>query len=138
MHFVDRELHFTSNRKKVEFNFVIVLSIAGIFILTFFNSWNWFLILRGLTTIEFWMSSVKLSKNKTTVINDYSLGLKNNFYQVFGTHSKWKALFIPDIKKLPYSGLEWSKIIYYFVNFKGIKEQNDYHALNAEDTQMEK
>ena len=103
--------HFTNNKRKVEFKFVIVLCIAGSVMLTFFNVWNWFLILKGSTTIEFWTRSPIPSKNKFTVINDFSLGIKDNFYVTFGTHNPFKVLFIPSIKSLSYSGLEWSKII---------------------------
>ena len=136
MYFTGREIHFTSNKKKVEFNFVIVLSLAGAGILTIFNTWNWYLILRGLTTIEFWMSSVKLSKNRYTVINDFSLSWRKNFFLVFGTNSIFRALLFPSITKLPFSGLEWSKMLNYYVRFNKLHDFNSYTGLRSNDRNL--
>lgn len=122
------DFHIISNKKRVEFKFVVVLSIAGAVILTLFNIWNWYLVLRGWTTIEFWLSTVVLSKNKYSVINDYSLGVRDNFYMVFGTHRVLSALFGLSLSQLPFSGLEWSKIMNY--NIKFMKLDVDFIEIN--------
>lgn len=116
----NKEIFYLSQRKKTEFGFVVILCLAGLIILFLFNIWNWFLLLKGLTTIEFWTSHTILSKNNYTVINDFSLGWKTNFFLVFGTKNVFQALFIPTIKKLPYSGLEWSKLVYENIKFNNI------------------
>lgn len=126
---INMKMH--SSRKISEFNFVVILCMAGSVILIFFTSWNWFLILRGNTTIEYWSPSYKPSKNRYTVINDFSMGWEDNFFMVFGTKNILKAIFIPSTKPLPYSGLEWSKIVYEKVAFKGIKDFNSYNEIET-------
>lgn len=120
-----------SSRKISEFNFVVILCMAGSVILIFFTSWNWFLILKGNTTIEYWSPSYRPSKNKYTVINDFSMGWEDNFFMVFGTRNIIKAIFIPSTKPLPYSGLEWSKIVFEKVAFQGIKDFNSYNEIQT-------
>ena len=120
-----KDAYFQNQRKKTEFNFVVILCFSGSIILFFFSLWNWFLILRGNTTIEFWIGGLKGSKNVNTVINDFNLGSwGDNFFIVFGTYNVFKAIFLPSIKKLPFSGLEWSKIVYEEARFGNIGEYN--------------
>jgi hypothetical protein len=94
--------------KTMEFNFVAILSFVGFILLIFFNSWNWFLVLKGNTTIEYW--SLKAGFGNAA-IKDFSMpNWRDNIFMVFGTHSLFNAIFIPSVKKLPYSGLEWTKL----------------------------
>jgi len=107
-------------RKTTEFNFVCTLSLVGFFLMIFFNGWNWFLVLRGNTTIEYWTLKADVNYNKT--IKDFSLQTwRENIYLVFGTTSLFNAIFIPSIKKLPLSGLEWTKLAYPSFNFQIIE-----------------
>lgn len=103
-------LFFSNNVRNLptQFNFVCILCIAGTFLLLFFNVWNWFLVLNGNTTIEFWSSRMGVSSNG--LISDFSFNsIYENIYLVFGTKSILKAVFVPSVKMLPYSGLEWSR-----------------------------
>jgi len=104
-------ISFSSIKKPVEFTFVTVLCLVGMLILIFFNSWNWFLVLRGNTTIEFWMFKTK--SNTKNVIKDFGFNdWRDNIYIVFGTRSLLEAIFIPSYKRLPFSGVEWTKLEY--------------------------
>lgn len=97
-------------RKTTEFHFVTVLSGVGMFLMVFFNSWNWFLIYKGNTTIEYWSIKANMT-NPNTPIKDFSMpDWKDNLFLVFGTRSLLRAIFVPSIKRLPVSGLEWTKM----------------------------
>ncbi len=93
----------------MQFNFVCILCLTGMLLLLFFCSWNWFLVLNGNTTIEFWTDRAGVNSN---IITNFSLGeLSENIYMIFGTKNLFRAVFIPSIKMLPYSGLEWSRLV---------------------------
>jgi hypothetical protein len=102
----------SSIKKSQEYNFVFILCLAGVFLLTFFNSWNWFLVLKGFTTIEYWTNS-SFNKGNSLNLNEYQMeDWKGNIELIFGTKNIWKAIFIPSIKKLPYSGLEYTSMVF--------------------------
>ena len=78
----------------------------------FFNSWNWFLIINGNTTIEYWTRKSGVHQ-ATTPIKDFSFpNWRDNMFLVFGTKSLLSAILFPSIKKLPLSGLEWTKLAF--------------------------
>lgn len=109
-------IFFFNNVKDMplQFNFVCILCLTGMVLLLFFNSWNWFLVFNGNTTIEFWSYKAGISSNG---INNFSMNeIKENIFMVFGTKSLIKAILIPSIKMLPYSGLEWSRLV--DINYK--------------------
>ncbi len=113
-----------------EFNFICILAMAGSIILLFFNTWNWFLVLNGNTTIEYW--SLKGGAVNEYVISDFSLDtIMENLYMTFGTKSLLKAIFIPSIKRLPYSGLEWSRLC--DKEFK-LDYLDDYEGIDSNDS----
>lgn len=120
-----------------EFNFVAILSGTGFILMIFFNSWNWFLVLNGNTTIEFWSRQAEI---KTVGgIDNFNLGnWRENLYVVFGTKSLVKAIFIPSIRKLPYSGLEWSRLVDHNYKIIGLEANNgsDYDDILIEDAMM--
>jgi palmitoyltransferase len=102
----------SSIKKSQECSFVFILCLAGVFLLTFFNSWNWFLVVKGFTTIEYWTNSA-FSKGSTLNLNEFQMGeWSENIELIFGTKNIWKAIFIPSIKKLPYSGLEYTAMVF--------------------------
>jgi hypothetical protein len=99
----------TNVKKTQEFHFVTVLALVGFFLMIFFNSWNWFLVVKGNTTIEFW--TLRGGIASPNPIKDFTLNTwRDNVYLVFGTRSLIKAIFLPSVKKLPLSGLEWTKL----------------------------
>ncbi len=104
-------ISFSTIKKPTEFTFVTVLCFVGMLILIFFNTWNWFLVFRGNTTIEFWM--LKSGVNSKNILKDFSFNdWRENLFVVFGTRSLFRAIFIPSYKKLPFSGIEWTKLEY--------------------------
>ena len=109
-----------------DFKFICILSTAGCVILTFFNTWNWFLVINGNTTIEFWSIKAGL---KSSI--DFSLSnWRENLFIVFGTRSLLKSLFVPSITKLPYSGLEWSRLIDDGYSARDINDSVGYEVIN--------
>jgi hypothetical protein len=93
-----------------EVRYISILGISGLIIETFFCGWNWFLAINGNTTLEFWADKTEFYLDGG--INNYSFGnWRNNLFYVFGTTNLFKMLFIPSIKKLPFSGLEISRFV---------------------------
>jgi hypothetical protein len=104
----------TSLKKTTEFQFVAILAGVGSILMVFFNSWNWFLIVNGNTTIEYWTRKSGVFSS-ISPIKDFSMPKwRDNLFMVFGTRSLLKAIFIPSIRKLPISGLEWTKLAFPF------------------------
>ena len=93
-----------------EVKYMSVLGISSLVIEIFFSGWNWFLAFRGCTTLEFWADRTDFALEGG--IRDYSFGhWRKNLFYIFGTESLIKILFVPSIKKLPFSGLELSKFV---------------------------
>ena len=102
-------LFLSKLKKSDEFNFISVLCLAGMIIMFFFNSWNWFLVIRGNTTIEFW--SLKSGIKTEGKIKDFSLPYwRDNLFLVFGTRSMVQAVCCASKRRLPVSGVEWTKL----------------------------
>jgi hypothetical protein len=84
--------------------FLTVLDATLACILFLFNAWNWFLLLFGLTTLEFFTQVMKGKK----MVYDYSFEtLRDNVYKVFGTNSYW-GILSPSLRSNAFTGLEWS------------------------------
>lgn len=111
-----------------EILFITIVSCAGFFIALFFSVWNWSLIIRGYTAIEFWQRKKGLIKmkdesSKEGQIYNFSSGkVKEHLFETFGDTNILSILFCIKRKKLPYSGIELSR--YYDKSFtvKGIEE----------------
>ena len=102
-------LFTTKLKKSNEFNFISVLCLVGMILMSFFNTWNWFLVFRGNTTIEFW--SLKSGFKTESKIKDFSLPKwRDNIFLVFGTRSMFQAIFCASKRRLPVSGIEWTKL----------------------------
>ena len=93
-----------------EIEYLGFLGIVCIFIEMFFSGWNWFLAINGNTTLEYWSKRTGYELFKG--IKNYSFGTwRKNLFYIFGTSNLFKIIFVPSIKKLPFSGLEISKFI---------------------------
>ena len=117
-----------------QFQFLCILSFTSFIILFFFNSWNWFLALNGYTTIEFWGEKSGHIIEKFGPVS-YNFGnWKKNIFSVFGSDNLFFIIFVPNIRKLPYSGLEWSKYIddnFEVEGIENIKESNEEIEINV-------
>ena len=106
-----------------ELSFVTIIGMCGIAISTFFNIWYWTLILCNKTSIEFWSGRLRV---RNWVVKSYSLKtFKENLYFTFCCKNIFKILFIPSLKSLDISGLEWSKIADPSFEINGIKNNID-------------
>ena len=93
-----------------EIRYISVLGIVSLIVEIFFSGWNWFLAINGNTTLEFWASKTDYKFNEGII--NYSFGnWKKNLFYIFGTENIFKILFFPHVKKLPFSGLEFSKYV---------------------------
>lgn len=89
----------------------MIINIVCSFMTSFFIMWQWIFVLKGITTIEYWMKRTR--KNNGDIIKDYSLwDWKDNLMVVFGTRSLLKALFVPSIKRLGLNGTEWTRLVF--------------------------
>ena len=90
------------------------------------------MILKGYTTIEFWTNQA-LSSNKSKLnLNEYYMSnWQDNLFLVFGTKSIFKAVFLPSIRKLPFSGLEWTQMVYpsFKLEIMDLNEEQDLNIL---------
>ena len=85
-------------------SFLTVLDGTLCIVLIFFNGWNIFLILYGLTTLEFFSQVMKSKKN----VYDYSFEtLTDNLFKVFGSNSVL-GILSPSLRSGAFTGLEWS------------------------------
>ena len=51
-------------------------------------------------------------KENERIISDFSFGnWRDNLFLVFGTDSILKSLFVISLRKLPYNGMIWTRII---------------------------
>ena len=98
-----------SNINMKEINYLSLLGITSLAVEMFFSGWNWFLAYSGKTTLEFWADKTDYEINGG--FRDFSFGSwRKNLYYVFGTENLFKILFLPNIKKLPFTGLEFSRL----------------------------
>ena len=107
----DTEVIITKNKVNMrEIKYISILGIVSLIVEVFFCGWNWFLAVNGQTTLEFWASKTDYKFNEGIV--NFSFGnWKKNLFYIFGTENIFKILFFPHVKKLPFSGLEFSKYV---------------------------
>ena len=100
-----------NNLNMKEIRYISMLAVVSLFIECFFSGWNWFLALNGCTTLEFWADKTNFY-DPNEGIRDFSFGnWKKNLLYIFGTENIFKILFLPNVKKLPFSGLEFSRFV---------------------------
>lgn len=86
-----------------------VLSIALMIMLSLFNTWNWYLAVTGITSIEFWGAKNPDRKgNSRTDRRFVKDSVRDNLAEVFGTYSFFKML-LPSIRPLFHDGKQESK-----------------------------
>jgi len=137
-------LYYTQTDIKV-FKISTLIGVLGVFIFGVFLSWNWFVLLQGRTTIETF--SKDSHKKSNCPIQDFDLlNWRDNLYMTFGTRSLFKALFCFSYKKLPYSGLEWTRLVIssykhnevsYGRHIEDLKEENNINSLNNENNELD-
>ena len=99
-----------NNINMKEIRYMSILGISSLLVECFFSGWNWFLAIKGNTTLEFWANKTDYELNGG--IQNFSFGhWKKNLFYIFGTENIFKILFLPNIKKLPFSGLEFSRFV---------------------------
>jgi ribosomal protein L40E len=126
-------IFFTNNIKNnpSDFNFVSILCMSGSVILLFFNTWNWMLVIKGNTTIEFFSNHTGIGINN--YISDFSMAtIEENLFLIFGSKNILEIIFLPSVKSLPYSGLEWNRFINLNYSIKGIPESEEIDVLLSE------
>ena len=102
-----------------EVKYISVLGISSFVIEIFFAGWNWFLAINGNTTLEFWADRTEYMLDGG--VKDYSFGnWRKNLYYIFGEKNLFKILFVPSIKKLPFSGIEITKFVDQRFSIEGI------------------
>ena len=108
-----------SNLNMKEINYISLLGITSLVVECFFSGWNWFLALNGMTALEFWADRTDYEINGG--IKNFSFGnWRKNLYYIFGTENIFKILMIPSIKKLPFTGLEFSRLVDKNFHIEGI------------------
>ena len=111
-----------------EILFITIVSTAGFFIALFFSVWNWALVIRGYTAIEFWQKKKGLLKlkddsSKEEQIYNFSSGkVREHLFEIFGDTNILSILFCIKRKKLPYAGIELSRYYDGAFTVKGIEE----------------
>jgi hypothetical protein len=105
-------IYFISMRNNsIQFKFVSVLSFMCTCSTLFLFIVNWYLLLRGNTLIEF--LTILTNRNEDKTIKDFSLGnWRDNLFVVYGTRSMLIAICCCSTKRVPLSGLEWTKLVY--------------------------
>ena len=85
------------------FDSVLTLTLLG------FNAWNWFLALKGWTSVDF-MASWQRRPASTAVAEKHDFKFANyrdNLYAIFGTN-KLLRMLSPSMRNVPFTGLEWA------------------------------
>ncbi len=93
------------------FSFYMILTSIGAFLSFILSLWNWFLVLKGKTVLELFTNQSSQFINSYNGICFSLQSYKNNLYITFGTRNILMA-FIPSIKQLPFTGLEFTKIFF--------------------------
>ena len=79
------------------------------FVLCFFNLWNWYLALKGATTIEFWGEKSQQNNPQTAGAQKFNTNnYLQNLEQIFGTQSIL-AILTPTFAKMKHDGVQWTR-----------------------------
>ena len=104
------KLYIVKSNNYTKFNFYLVLLSVASILTIFLFAWYWKLTLDGKTTLEFFSESSSKYSNSYYGINYSFQTWQENIFITFGTKSILKAIFIPSIKQLPFTGLEFTKL----------------------------
>ena len=75
-----------------------------------FNVWNWYLALRGYSTIEYWTSCMQEPCKDKQYHSFCFESTKDNLYVLFGTY-KLLRILSPSLRNVPFTGLEWAYLM---------------------------
>ncbi|CAK61929.1 unnamed protein product (macronuclear) [Paramecium tetraurelia] len=88
------------NKRSSLFSTLWVLELALSWSMGCFGGWNWFLVLRGFTAIEFMDRNRKTTYEREEIIE--------NLKQVFGDFKYLFQILLPSFRQLPSNGVIWS------------------------------
>jgi len=80
--------------------------------MTFFIAWHTYLVLTNQTTIEFfsnWTDASDARRQGERWVNPYSVGMRDNFEQVFGLSRSHLAWLLPSRKPPPGDGISFPR-----------------------------
>jgi hypothetical protein len=73
-----------------------------------FNTWQWYLALKGIPQIEYIQTRINKALKSGGYTHDYGLkSWRDNLYMTFGTRSLI-GMFLPSLRSLPLNGLEFT------------------------------
>jgi hypothetical protein len=90
-----------------QLSFLLILNCTLFSCLVFFNLWNWWLALTGISTIEFWKAATATNAD---LVEQYDYRLDSpgdNLFLIFGTQKVLRMLS-PSLRNVPLTGIEWS------------------------------
>ncbi|CAD8105753.1 unnamed protein product [Paramecium sonneborni] len=85
------------NLESKVFTVVWPLNISLFLMLSGFSGWNWYLAMKGMTTLEFWDKNPNFKKSKRIL----------NLQQIFGDVRNWIQILSPSVRDLPSNGVIW-------------------------------
>ncbi|CAD8103009.1 unnamed protein product [Paramecium primaurelia] len=88
------------NQRSSLFSTIWIIELALSWSMACFGGWNWFLVLRGFTAIEFMDRNRKTTYEKEEIIE--------NLKQVFGDFKYIFQIFLPSFRQLPSNGIIWN------------------------------
>ena len=106
------------------FDGVLSVTLVG------FNGWNWYLAVKGWTSVDF-MSSFKSLPATVAEQHDFkSHSYRGNLYAIFGT-TKLLRMLSPSMRNVPFTGLEWA----FLMKDQGFTQQGYKLVINVNDTE---
>eukprot|EP01118_Nematostelium_gracile_P018965 TRINITY_DN85_c0_g1_i4.p1 TRINITY_DN85_c0_g1~~TRINITY_DN85_c0_g1_i4.p1 ORF type:complete len:275 (-),score=38.32 TRINITY_DN85_c0_g1_i4:13-837(-) len=102
---VSAPIFYYSDKTQLQVSVFLTLVFAGVFtfVLLMFAGWQIYLVLTGQTQFEFYenhQASKQMRMRGKTFVNEYDLGMQQNFNVFFGTESPWWtfAWLLPSFK----------------------------------------
>ncbi|CAD8104176.1 unnamed protein product [Paramecium sonneborni] len=90
------------NQRSQLFSTLWITELVLCWMMASFGGWNWYLILKGLTTIEF------MNRDRKTI--DQYEEIIENLKQVFGNFKYLCQILLPSFRALPSNGVIWSMV----------------------------
>ncbi|CAD8091958.1 unnamed protein product [Paramecium primaurelia] len=103
------------------FSLVWPLNISLFFMLSAFSGWNWYLAMKGMTTLEFWDKNDAFKKSKRI----------QNLQQIFGKVKNWIEILSPSVRDLPSNGVIW-----YDTQIEHLNVLNELQQEEEDDEEM--
>ncbi|CAD8120556.1 unnamed protein product [Paramecium sonneborni] len=96
------DFYVYKNQRSFLFSTLWIVQLALCLTMASFGGWNWFLILKGYTAIEFMNRNTKTTYEKAEIIE--------NLKQVFGNFKYFYQIFLPSFRQLPSNGVIWNQV----------------------------